>query len=196
MINRKLILFFFILVALAQLYVPAKMIFDREDVLATGTEYKFKIAPIDPSDPFRGKYITLNYVNNTIDVEDNQFWTDRETVYVTFFTYDDGFAGINNISKEKPSNTQDFLKTKLRLTNPDILDRFVKLVIDLPFDRFYMEEFKANDAEQAYSKSLQDTGKVTYALVMIKNGAAVLKDVLIDGVSIEEIVRLEQLNKN
>jgi uncharacterized membrane-anchored protein len=196
MINRKLILFFFILVALAQLYVPAKMIFDREDVLATGTEYKFKIAPIDPSDPFRGKYITLNYVNNTIDVEDNQFWTDRETVYVTFFTYDDGFAGINNISKEKPSNTQDFLKTKLRLTNPDILDRFVKLVIDLPFDRFYMEEFKANDAEQAYSKSLQDTSKVTYALVMIKNGAAVLKDVLIDGVSIEEIVRLEQLNKN
>lgn len=196
MINRKLILFFFILVALAQLYVPAKMIFDREDVLATGTEYKFKTAPIDPSDPFRGKYITLNYVNNTIDVEDNQSWTDRETVYVTFFTYDDGFAGIDNISKEKPSNTQDFLKTKLRLTNPDIMDRFVKLVIDYPFDRFYMEEFKANDAEQAYSRSLQDTSKVTYALVVIKNGAAVLKDVLIDGISIEEIVRLEQLNKN
>ena len=196
MINRKQVLFFFILVALAQLYVPAKMIFDREDVLETGTEYKFKTAPIDPSDPFRGKYITLNYVNNSINVKDDGSWVDGETVYVTFFTDDEGFAGIDNISNEKPSNTQNFLKTKSRLIYPNEMEPYVKLVIDYPFDRFYMEEFKANDAEQAYSRSLQDTSQVTYALVVIKNGDAVLKDVLIDGVSIEEIVRTEQLNNN
>lgn len=196
MINRKQVLFFFILVALAQLYVPAKMIFDREDVLETGTEYKFKTAPIDPSDPFRGKYITLNYVNNSINVKDDGSWVDGETVYVTFFADDNGFADIDNISKEKPSNTQNFLKTKSRLIYPNEMDPYVKLVIDYPFDRFYMGEFKANDAEKAYSRSLQDTTRVTYALVVIKNGDAVLKDVLIDGISIEEIVRTEQLNNN
>ena len=196
MINRKQVLFFFILVALAQLYVPAKMIFDREDVLETGTEYKFKTAPIDPSDPFRGKYITLNYVNNSINVKDDGSWVDGETVYVTFLTDDNGFADIDNISKEKPSNTQNFLKTKSRLIYPNEMDPYVKLVIDYPFDRFYMGEFKANDAEKAYSRSLQDTSRVTYALVVIKNGDAVLKDVLIDGISIEEIVRTEQLNNN
>jgi len=196
MINRKPVLFFFILVALAQLYVPAKMIFDREDVLETGTEYKFKTAPIDPSDPFRGKYITLNYVNNTINVKNYGSWVDGETVYVTFFTDDEGFAGIDNISKEKPSNTQNFLKTKMRLINPDDFDPYVNLEIDYPFDRFYMGEFKANDAEKAYSRLMQDTSRVTYALVVIKSGDAVLKDVLIDGISIEEIVRTEQLNKN
>lgn len=63
---------------------------------------------------------------------------------------------------------------------------YVNLIIDL---------IKANDAEQSYSRSLQDTSRVTYALVVIKNGDSVLKDVLIDGISMEEIVRTEQLNK-
>jgi uncharacterized membrane-anchored protein len=196
MINRKLVLFFFILVALAQLYVPAKMIFDREDVLETGTEYKFKTAPIDPNDPFRGKYITLNYVDNNYLVKDDGSWVDGESVFVRLLIDKDGFASIGDVSKVKPSNIQNFLKTKMRLINPDEIDSYVKLEIEYPFDRYYMGEFKANEAEQAYSKSLQDTTRVTYALVYIKNGDAVLKDVLIDGISIEEIVRTEQLNKN
>ncbi len=196
MINRKLSGFFFILVALAQLYVPAKMIFDREDVLETGTEYKFRTAPIDPNDPFRGKFITLNYVNNNYLVKDDGSWIDGESVFVTILNDKDGFAFIGAVSKAKPSNSQDFLKTKMRLINPDDFDPKLKLLIEYPFDRYYMGEFKANDAERAYNKSLQDTTRITYALVMIKNGDAVLKDVLIDGISIEEIVRREQLNKN
>ncbi len=196
MINRKLSVFFFILVALAQLYVPAKMIFDREDVLETGTEYKFRTAPIDPNDPFRGKYITLNYVDNIYPVRDDGSWVDGESVFVTLLNDKDGFAFIGAVSKVKPSNTQDFVKTKMRLIHRDDFDPYVKLVLEYPFDRYYMGEFKAKDAERAYNKSLQDTTRITYALVMIKNGTAVLKDVLIDGISIEEIVRTEQLNKN
>jgi len=187
---------FFILVALAQIYVPAKMIFDREDVLETGTEYKFRAAPIDPNDPFRGKYITLNYVDNNYPVKDDGSWVNGESVFVTLLIDKDGFASIGDVTKEKPLNSQDFLKTKMRLMNPDTIDSYVKMEIEYPFDRYYMGEFKANDAEQAYSKSLQDTTLVTYALVSIKNGDAVLKDVLIDGISIEEIVKTEQLNKN
>lgn len=196
MINRKLSVFFFILVALAQLYVPAKMIFDREDVLETGTEYKFRTAPIDPNDPFRGKYITLNYVDNNYLVKDDGSWVDGESVFVTLLNDKDGFAFIGAVSKVKPSNSQDFLKAKMRLINPDDFDSKIKLMIEYPFDRYYMGEFKANDAERAYNKSLQDTMRITYALVMIKNGDSVLKDVLIDGISIEEIVRTEQLNNN
>jgi len=196
MINRKLSVFFFILVALVQLYVPVKMIFDRENVLETGAEFKFKTAPIDPNDPFRGKYITLNYLDNNYRVKDDGSWVDGESVFVTFLNNKDGFAFIGAVSKEKPLNSQDFLKTKMRLIHPDNFDSKVKLLIEYPFDRYYMGEFKANDAELAYNKSLQDTTRITYALVMIKNGDAVLKDVLIDGISIEEIVRTDQLNKN
>ena len=65
MINKKTQIVLFVLVALAQLYVPAKMIWDQEDVLKNGSEYKFKTDPVDPNDPFRGKYITLSFDNNT-----------------------------------------------------------------------------------------------------------------------------------
>ena len=59
-----------------------------------------------------------------------------------------------------------------------------KLLIEFPFDRFYMEESKAYDAELTYNRTLPDTSQVAYALVNIKNGESVLKDVMINGISI------------
>jgi hypothetical protein len=57
-----------------------------------------------------------------------------------------------------------------------------------------MEESKAYEAEMVHIESSRDTSQITYALVYIKEGDAVLKDVLIDDVSIVEIVR-ENLKK-
>ena len=52
-----------------------------------------------------------------------------------------------------------------------------------------MEESKAYKAEQEYRESQQDTTKTTYALISIKNGDAVLKDVFIDKIAIRELVK-------
>jgi uncharacterized membrane-anchored protein len=186
--NKKILLTAFILVALTQLYIPVKMILDKEEVLNTGIEYKFKTAPIDPSDPFRGKYITLNYDENTVEIQNEQDWIKDETVYVFFTADNDGFAKIKSISKKKPTGNQDFLKAKVSFITSNGSN---KLTIDYSFNRFYMEESKAYDAELTYRKSLQDTNQITYALVNIKSGDAVLKDVLIDGISISEIVKKE-----
>ena len=187
--SKKLLLTAFILVALVQLYVPAKMIWDRENVIETGIEYKFKTAPIDPSDPFRGKYITLNYDENTAIVSDGQNWVLGESIYVSLTTDNLGFAKIQSVSKTKPTDNENFIKAKVRFSSGNSSN---KLTIDYPFDRYYMEESKAYDAELIYRQSQQDTNQVTYALVSIKNGDAVLKDVLIDGTSIREIVKENQ----
>lgn len=170
--------------ALVQLYVPAKMIWDREEIIATGIAYKFKTAPIDPNDPFRGKYVSLSYDENSVVVENKEDWKSREDIYVYLTTDADGFAKIKSVSKEKPTAHQDFLKAKVYSVSGNN-----KLTIDYPFDRFYMEESKAYDAELAYRKTQIDSSKTTYALVKIKDGEAVLKDVLIDGISIREIVK-------
>ena len=191
MINKKILLPVFILVALAQLYVPAKMIFDREDILETGTDYKFHTAPIDPSDPFRGKYIILGYKDNVASIKNEKDWVEGETVYVFLETNQNGFAKIASVSKEKPSKNQNFLKAKVSSVTSDGSN---ELTVYFPFDRFYMEESKAPEAEVIYAKTLQDTTQVTYALVSIKNGDAVLKDVLIGGISIIEIVKEKQQN--
>jgi len=187
--NKKLILTVLILVALAQLYVPAKMILDREKVLAEGIEFKFKTAPIDPNDPFRGKYINLQYENNVIEVQSKDVWVQYEDIYVILAKDNYGFAKIKSVSKAKPNSELSFVKAKVRYIG---FNNSHKLTIDYPFDRYYMEESKAYDAEKTYRNSLRDTSKVTYALVFIKDGEAVLNDVLINGVSIREIVKTGQ----
>ena len=179
----------FALVALVQLYVPAKMIWNQESILEDGKEYKFKTAPIDPNDPFRGKYITLTFEENTYKVSGEMEWTRGEEVYVLLTTNASGFAKIDSITKQTPDNSIDFVKAKVWFLSGNGEN---KLTIDYPFNRYYMEESKAYDAEVTYRESQIDTSKTTYALVQIKNGDAVLKDVLIDGVPIREIVKKDQ----
>jgi len=184
--NKKLIVALFVVVSLVQLYVPAKMIFDSEDVLKTGVAYKFEAAPVDPNDPFRGKFITLRYKENSIEVADENEWKENELVYVILGKDKEGFAKIENITKVAPKNTSDYLK----VTVDDVTgDKSNKVYIEYPFDRYYMEESKANDAELTYNQAVRDTiVHSTYALVYVKNGEAVLHDVLIDAVSIKDIV--------
>ena len=189
MTKRKILLTAFLIVALVQLYVPAKMIWQNEDVLASGTAYKFKTAPIDPSDPLRGKFIMLRYSENTVAVDNEQDWQLGEDLYVSLITNMDGFAKISSISKTKPTRNQDFVKAKVSFVSVNGSNR---LTVQYPFDRYYMEETIAYDAEQAYRQSQLDTTKLTYALVKIKNGNAVLKDVLIGGTSIDEIVKADR----
>ena len=55
MIAEKLILPLFVLMVVAQIFVPARMIWKQERMLAKGTEFKFLTRTVDPSDPFRGQ---------------------------------------------------------------------------------------------------------------------------------------------
>ncbi len=191
MINKKILLPAFILIALVQLYVPAKMVFDSENVLAAGTEFWFKTAPVDPTDPFRGKYITLRFQENTAEVPNPQDWQQGEEIYVSLTTDSEGFAKIIDLTKNPPENGEDYI-----LARVEYVTDAGKLTIAYPFDRFYMEESKAEEAELIYRKLQTDTNRATYALVHIKDGAAVLKDVQIDGIPITEMVKEELENKN
>lgn len=183
--NKKILLPAFIVLILAQLFVPAKMILDNENTLNTGIEYKFKVAPIDPTDPFRGKYITLFYDENTRTFQNEEDWKIDDEVYVLLTTDSAGFAKIKSLSKEKPVDNEDFVKATVGL----ILEDDKKIMIDFPFKRFYMEESKAYEAELLYDEIVQDSSQIAYTLVSVKNGNAVLKDVLINEVSIVDLVK-------
>ena len=181
--NKNLTFVIFIIVALVQLYIPAKVIFDHEDLLSSGTEFKFKVAPIDPNDPFRGKYIIIYFEENAIEVKNTDDWKVRETVYVNLTTDDKGFAKIDGYSKKKPK-TGHFIKTKVTHT---VTTAKKNLILQYPFERFYMEEAKAPHAEKIYNESARDTSQIAYALVNVKNGDGIIKDVLINGIPIREL---------
>lgn len=184
--NSPFIMIAFVLVCLGQIYVPAKMILDQENVLKTGVEYKFKTAPVDPTDPFRGKYVTLRYDNTNITLQDTTTnWYALREVYVKVTSDQAGFAKIVDVSAN-PFEDGDYFKAWLNTTY--VSNGQTELTVNYPFDRYYMDEFKAHDAELAYAEAQWDTSRVAYSLVSIKNGNAVLKDVLIDGVPIKDIV--------
>ena len=184
---KKITIALFLIMCLAQWFVPAKMIYDSERVILEGIPYKFKTLPVDPSDPFRGKYITLNFEQNMINVTAGSIWSSGEIIYVTFTTDSAGFAQAAAVDKVRPSSG-DYLKTTVSYTTSEPY----LLYFELPFERFYLEESKASQAEQAYWRAQADSTQVTYGLVAIREGTAVLKDVMINDKSITKIV--EELN--
>ncbi|HEX6846109.1 MAG TPA: GDYXXLXY domain-containing protein [Chitinophagaceae bacterium] len=190
--NSKMIFVLaFIPIALVQLYVPARIIIDRFIVLNTGREFRFRTAPIDPNDPFRGKYIDLLFNDNAVQIQTKESWTNGEKVFVLLTTDSNGFARISSPSRERPRGSEDYLIAKAGYVNCNDS----KLSIEFPFDRFYMEESKAHEAELTYNRVSEDSSQFAYALVNIKNGESVLKDVMINGISIREIVKQQQNKK-
>lgn len=178
--NRLVIVF--AVVALIQLAVPIGMIIGRENILSTGTEYKFRIAPVDPYDPFRGKYITLSFDANNFEVENDDFWHMGENVYVALEKDSLGFAKIKDIAKQPPVESEsDYVKAKIQYAYEN------QVTIEYNFNRYFMEEHKAPDAEHVYREAARDTSQTAYALVSIKEGDAVLKDVVINGTSINKL---------
>ncbi len=182
--KKKYIFIAFLLVGIVQIAVPAKMIMESEGIILLGEEFKFRAAPVDPSDPFRGKFITLNYKDNSVKLKSNESWHRGDLVYVTISADSAGYAIIETASHTKPDKESDYVTATVEYFNT--VESI--LVIEYHFDRFYMEESKAYKAERIYRDGLRDSTKQTYALVSVKKGNAVLRDVLIDDVSIKDIV--------
>ncbi len=193
--NKKtLLLGLFIVVVIAQLYVPAKMIWDKEEIIETGRLYKFQTEPIDPTDPFRGKYIVLRFSENKFKVTDSTAWQTGERIYLSLKTGAKGYANIQSISKSPPSNKNDYLEAKVGYV--DVFNGGQPtLTIEYPFDRYYMEESKAYEAELAFRDSRQINSTETYAVVIVKTGHSVLEDVMIGGRSIREVVKANRENE-
>ncbi len=74
----------FALLVIVQWLVPGQLIWKKEKVLAEGVTYKFQSAPVDPNDPFRGKYIVLNFKENSLTVKKETGFNYGEKVYVIF----------------------------------------------------------------------------------------------------------------
>lgn len=181
MINKRYILPLFIILCLAQLYIVTSIIFKKETIISNSPVFKFKTAPYDPTDPLRGKYISLQFEQNRISVKNPSSWSINETAYITIENDNEGFATIDQISKTPP-DINEYLEVSITNIRSD------ELVVRLPFDRFYMNEAKAYDAELIYNERSSDSTSITYALISIYQGDGVLHDVLIDGVPIGNLV--------
>ncbi|MEX2235062.1 MAG: GDYXXLXY domain-containing protein [Cyclobacteriaceae bacterium] len=175
----------FSLACISQWYVPASMIVEQENILSNGKTFRFKTAPVDPSDPFRGKYITLSFEADNYKNTNGHEWERGQKVFVIINEDDKGFARISDITETLPDPGKDYVQAEVGFSNDDEMVR-----VEYPFQRFYLEESKASDAEKVYGEgNRSDSSQTTYAVVRVKNGRTALEDVMINDNSIVDIVR-------
>lgn len=195
--NKKTLfpLILFLILAVAQWLFTGNMIMSHNEILAKGKSFRFQTEPVDPSQPFIGKYIYLNFKENQFIThsiyKERELQKDKndiasgDEVFAQLTTNKAGFAVIENISKTKPESG-DYIKTKCSYSGADSLNHLV-VYLQHPFSKFYMEEYKAPKAEQAYAKANGDTTSICYALIKIYNGNAVVENVFINNKPITEL---------
>jgi uncharacterized membrane-anchored protein len=183
------LLLVFVGTALAQMLVPAGMIARRESTLRHGRAYKFRTAPIDPYDAFRGRFVWLGYDQHEARWNGQTEVVPRSRAYGLVEEGRDGFAVVREVAPQPP-RSGDYVQVEQVYrgwgTNSGVVN------FRLPFDRYYMEETKAPTAEQAYREHSNRRGQTnhnTYAVVRIKDGDAVMEDLCVDGVGIAKFVR-------
>ena len=181
--KKSYIYVLFGLMVIAQIFASAQIVYKYESIISPENAYKFKTAPVDPNNPFMGKYVDLDFEINSFTTEDSD-WNYKQIAYAYISKDENGYAVLETLSKTiLPDSKFDYVTVETRRHYDG------KVPFQFPFDTYYMEETKAYDAELLYMENNRaEKQQDVYALVYIKNGNHVLNDVIIDGVSIKDAV--------
>lgn len=175
---KNITIILFAVAALLQWMVPANMIFKSNKVIDIGKTFRFKVQPVDPAHPFAGRYMALRFTENRTPAKPDLKIEHGTGLYAEIVTKDNQYAGIRDVSLLPFTQTRDYIKITVKYHDPDYI------YIEYPFERWYMKESKAIDAEKRLNAMLQDSTSTVYAEVKILNGSAVLQDVIVNNQSI------------
>jgi uncharacterized membrane-anchored protein len=187
MMNPKWVFGLFLVLAIAQLALPLGQIWKYEDVLRTGQLYKFRTAPVDPYDALRGKYVALNYADTEAVLRNGYQIDNHSPAYLSLRRDENGFAQFVELAATPPQ-AGDYLRVEcVEYQFSSGKARFV-----LPFDKFFMEENKAPQAEQAYRRYGNQRGQKdsrTYVMVRVKGGRGVIENLYVEDQPIREFIK-------
>ena len=174
-----------IVLALAQLAVPAWMIVGEERVLRDGRQLKLHTRPVDPADVFRGRYVALGFPTEEVprDLVRGEFQY-GDVGYMEFRETAEGFGELVALHREKPDG-ELVLKATVNYVTPE------QLGVRLPFDRYYMDENAAPAAEAAYRERAADADQ-SWVTIRVLGGRAVLEELYLGGVPVREFPRAKK----
>lgn len=181
-----------ILVCLAQMGVPVSMMYSYEKTLNEGVAYRFKVRPVDPADPFRGRYVRLAFDEENVR-DQNRSFPGVESIpekqrhaFALIETGADGLAKVVALPGQEPSSG-DYIKVGVTVYNKKLYG------ISFPFDRYYAEESKAPNIENVVrnGRTLDETNEIT-AQVYIKSGRGVIAELFVGDQTIHDYLSEEK----
>lgn len=180
--RKELVIGLFSGLILLQIAAPLSMIVKREAVLKNGIPFRFKTAPVDPYDAFRGRYVALRVEANKVIKPQGVDLKHGQKIYALIAVDEQGFAKISQISARKPQGAA-YLTAKISYFSRN------EVIMHLPIDRYYMEEKAAPQAEKIYQYHSRQDKQDAYVIVKIKDGFAVIESLYVGGQRIEEFVK-------
>ncbi len=187
--KKKLTLILFAFLAIIQVATPLSMIVRRELTLKHGRAFRFRIAPVDPYDAFRGRYLMLRLEQNLVPAPDNIKLSRHQKVYAIIKEDADGFAKFDHVELQSPDEG-DYIEARVLYTN---IQENNAVVLKMPFDRYYINEKLAPEAEIAYQNATRRGSKEkAFITVYVKSGFAVVDELYIGDKPIIEFIKSQR----
>lgn len=188
--DKRIMLALFLLTVASGVYYPVSKIIRFEFPRTAPTVFRFKSELRDPYDPFRGRYVALSTPNYTFvaDKLKEDVRRNSKKVYAVLENGEDGWAEVIGLVLEpepgKPAVRIDhFWYDQVRA------DMGVRYHVSLPFNRFYMNEALAPEAERAFLKAARTVGsECTIVVKVYDDGNFAITDIEIDGVPIRKFL--------
>jgi len=167
---------------LAQWAAPLHQVIQHEQVLAQGELVRFKCQAPDPYDPLRGRYLRVAVDNPKASESDLKGLRPHQEVHVEVKVGADGMASFGHVTSTPPVSGL-YLTCRV----PGYL--YTPVTLELPFDRYYLNENAAPAADAWLAEKQLDRTKLTWVEVRLLKGKAVMVDIKHDGVSVNEAAK-------
>ncbi len=188
--NTKLLL-----IVVLMTMVLGRMIFEKEWLLATGTEIVLKLEPRDPRSLFRGDYMRLTYEIDQLDgrlLSDFNDVAENDTIFVAGQSVD-GYWTASSATPTHPRSEESVLRGRIervRSKTPDCEDgtecepELDNVTVRYGLDTFFVAEGTGRALEDRVAEAGLENVRV---LVRVsKNGSSALKAMLINGEPVYE----------
>lgn len=167
---------------LAQIGVVLFQIMSYEKILKEGESFYFKVLPLDPYDPFRGRYVTLRFANATQAPISQGQSKENQSLGYAILEHQEKFDSVKEITFVKPQ-MGSFLEVNIHENRQKNASSMV--YFSLPFDRFYMREDVAPKAEKVLRLR---SGVEVKAKLKVLNGKGVIEELLVGEIPLSEFV--------
>lgn len=181
--NQKII--FFVAIA-ALIALPLYFIMRSENMLAEkGNIYRFRPTRlIDPGDVLRGNYLVIDFPRFVNYKSSGKPGRGKE-IYVVVERDSAGYAYFDYATDETPAASNYFTTKTLgdRIRGED------RIWLDIPFDKYFINEENAMLAEKLYEIEIRNMQTSNmYIEVAINDGESLLKDIYVDSIPLNQFL--------
>ena len=159
-------------------------------------EFRFRTGMIDPYDSFRGRYVTLNPMPNTVKTETGSPDRSRQLRYAVLKRGKNGFAEVDRLTEDPPSG-----EPYVRVHN--VYRRYewygnrrtdtTQYHFSFPFQRFYLNENLAPEAELLARDTIRKNPEDCVLSVLVyADGRYAVRDLLIRGRPLRDLLRRQK----